>query len=320
MVRLNMQKINDNLFSKIFGKLYVQFSSKNYNGYYNIPKELENYVKYVRSFFTDKDIKIHYEEINKKYNVKDNNKVLCAYSGGKDSLANVINLQQKGYEPILCYIKGLNRSYPKEQDAVEKIANTLNLELVVLQVSISGKCDYIENPVKNALILSMLVDYGIKLDINKYSFGNMMKDNANSLPKDVELSDGIEFFNLLEQFYKNFINGFEIITTLKNETYSYKTICDKDIHLLQNTASCMMPYRYLKQFHDKNELKYNYKFKDTSCGCSCYKCCQELYVLYRLGYIDLSQELLNQCYKIMKQFDLKNETSTIWFDDEVLQM
>lgn len=318
MISLQIQEINNNTFSNLFGDIYVKFSDKNLSNTYEAPKELEEYIKYVCRFFNIEDVKITEKQINEKYNFEENKKVLVAYSGGKDSLANAINLSNQGYTPIMTYIKGLNRSYPNEYKAVKEVADKLNFELVVIEIKVSGKCDYIENPIKNAFILSMLVDYGKTRNINKYSFGNLLEDEAEKMPTEAGLSDGLEFFNILEKFYSNYIENFKIITTLKNQTYSYKTIIDKDIDLLNYTQSCMMPYRYIKQFHDKNEKKYNFKFKTNSCGCSCYKCCRELYVLDKLGKIKLTKELEEQCFKMFKLFDKRNNMHTIWFDEDVL--
>lgn len=319
MIKLKIPNINNNTFSSIFSKLYVATSIKPFPTYIYCPKELKDFVLLVYNVFSRKPIIKETKFFFKKNIQKQNNKVLCAFSGGKDCVANVINLQKQGYETILCYIKGINKSYPNEEIQVKKLAKKLHSNLIIFPISISGKCDYVENPIKNIFILSLMVDYGIDKDINKYSFGNMLDDNIDELPAEVELSDAIELFKEAEKFYKNFISDFQIITTLKNENHSYKIIYEYDLSLLQDTISCISPYRYQKQLRDKNEKKFNMKFKNNSCGCSCYKCCQELMILNKLVKdFNLKDDVLKKCEDVTQKFDEKNNTKTDWIDEEIL--
>ena len=60
----------------------------------------------------------------------DPNKVVLAFSGGKDSVAHAAFLKDYTMNPILYYVKGVNRSYPNERNVAIDISEMLHCSLL----------------------------------------------------------------------------------------------------------------------------------------------------------------------------------------------
>lgn len=320
----------DGCFTKLFKDLYIRFSDRNFPYELPYPKELSLYLDGLYQSY-DKEYKLVENKFNikipnKKFDIHDD-RVIVAFSGGKDSLADVLVLQELGYKPILWFTKGINRSYTNEEYEHSKIlADKLGLEMIVYTVHVSGKCDFFENPVKNQFILAQMVDYGLKKGISNYSFGTYIDAYLDEISTDYMLSDGTYMFENVQEFYNAFIPELDIVIPLISATEAWYEICRKDTHLLLDTYSCMTPLRYKKNLIKNNEKKYNIKILDGRCG-SCYKCCNELAVLTYFGVLDYPDEFIKHCkdvtlnfYARYKSKELMDEiTSSDWVDEEYIK-
>jgi tRNA(Ile)-lysidine synthase TilS/MesJ len=87
------------------------------------------------------------------------------FSGGKDSVA-VAKLCKEKYKKVYLYhVKGLNRAYPSEYENAEKIAEYLDLPLIIDQVKYSGKNEYRISPLKNQITGALALNYCIQHNI-----------------------------------------------------------------------------------------------------------------------------------------------------------
>lgn len=318
MVTVETKGLFDGQFTKMWKKLYIRFSSKPIPDIIETDINLDSYVSLLSKSFC-KDILLSPMDLNLKHHnqVFDEEKVVVAFSGGKDSLACVLKLLDDGYKPILFYVDGINRSYSTyELEHAKSTAELLNLDLYIYKLKISGKCDFIENPIKNQFILSLMVDYGLKYDINKYALGTMSTDTLDSISNEYMLSDCYELLMATESFYRQYIRYFELLIPLADETESYCVIKSFDkLDLLAECFSCMTPLRYKQNIIKTNERKYNVSLLPNRCG-SCYKCCQEALILSEMGAVQYDSGFISHCNEIIDKMQIKFDKTANTSDDK----
>lgn len=214
-----------------------------------------------------------FEEKVKATNFSD---AIVGFSGGKDSTAAALKLRVKGFDPILFHVKGINPSYPGERQAASKVAEAIRAKkLVVLDLKLSGKSDYIENPAKNQVILGLMVDYGRKYGIANYAQGGAAKDSCSDLNFVAGYSDGREMYNASDKLFQAALDGYRFHHgLLENDTDSLLTLLEHAPQVLPVMQSCMMPVRYKGNLTKGNEKKYGVTLLPGRCG-SCYKCASE---------------------------------------------
>lgn len=311
MVNVETKGLLDGQFTKIFKDLYIKTSCKPLPKELTYPLDLKPYLDMLYKYTNNGEYVLngmktklkHYNNFNEH-----DERVLCAFSGGKDSVADVLLLKSLGYKPILFFVKGVNRSYPQELETSKILAEYLGMELIVYSTKISGKCDFVENPTKNQFILALMVDYGVKLGISNYSFGAFIEDEIEIMSSDYMLSDAKEMFDTIEGFYSHYINGFQLLNFLHNEAESYYIICNYDKKILDYTYSCMTPLRYKQNLIKNNERKYGIKLITNRCG-SCHKCAIEAIVLSKMGVIEYSDQFLKHCEEVLEKIDEKQISS-----------
>lgn len=311
MVNVETKNLLDGQFTRLFKDLYIRTSAKPLSFELPYPVELKPYLDVLYT-----SVGCEYKLVENKFVLKEkcqnadvhDARCLCAFSSGKDSVANVLLLRDIGYEPILFFVKGINRSYPQEYETSLELAKELGMEIVTYNLKVSGKCEFVENPTKNQFILALMVDYGVKYNILNYSFGTFREDRVEIMSSDYMLSDAYEMFQSVEKFYKAYINDFQLVSYLNNEAESYYVICNHDVKILDNTFSCMTPLRYKNNLRKNNEKKYGIKLLPNRCG-SCHKCCIEAIVLNKMGIVDYSDEFLDHCEDVLTRLDAKQLSS-----------
>lgn len=301
MVNVETKNLLDGQFTRLFKDLYIKTSEKPLPFELPYPYEMKPYLDVlygsIGSEYRFTENKFLLRQKCQNADVHDS-RCLCAFSGGKDSVANALLLRDIGYEPILFFVKGINRSYPQEYEISLELANELGMEIVTYNLKVSGKCDFIENPTKDQFILALMVDYGIKYNIINYSFGCCREDEVDGISTEYMLSDGYEMFKAIEQFYQKFVHGFNLANFLENETHSFYEVCKHDVKLLDKTYSCMTPLRYKQNIIKANERKYGIKLLPHRCG-SCYKCCGEAITLNLFGVTNYSDAFIEHCKSVL---------------------
>jgi hypothetical protein len=201
------------------------------------------------------------------------NEVIVGFSGGKDATAATLKLLARGKRPVLYYVGGINRAYPGERQACADIANALGLELIVQEVRVTGKQDWVENPIKNQYILALMVDYGARVGITEFCQGNLMCDTVETQAFGSGFSDSYEMFDACTPFFQKILPGYCYHQgLLKNDTDSLLTVYKYAPNLFPLIHSCMTPIRYHKPLRRRNNEKYGVTLMPHECG-SCYKCC-----------------------------------------------
>ena len=291
-----------NLFSKLYNELQTIPLNKNLLTY---PDELIYFIHFIYDSFKLPHPLINntcwgYEPPNPIETIPDNNKILIAFSGGKDSLGAVLSAIDLGYKPTLFFTKGINKSTSDEIDFAIRLANRLNIYLEIHDATINNtKNDYKENIIKNQFILACMVDYGIKNDFHRYAFGNHSEESLND-PSNLEFnfSDYIEVFTEVKKYFKIHIPNFELITLVKNDTDSLIKILSHDYTLYQDAISCMGAKMYKAGLKVTNKNNYNINLPDSWCG-SCYKCAWTYILLSLVNIVD-NQYYIAKCFDILK--------------------
>lgn len=206
---------------------------------------------------------------------------------------------------------GINPSYTNEWKGAKRIADKMGIGIQFAKVAQSGHTDFLESPIKNALILAMMVDAGLKQGITQYSLGSARDETVDTLDSMASLSDAAELYELLETYYKQYIPGFKLVNTVENEKQSYQTILNRDADLLRYTVSCMTPYRFQKHLRRSNAKKYGVALT-KGCGLSCFKCCHEALVLDKAGITKLPPKAREKCLAEIQAYDKRaGRTHTI---------
>lgn len=223
-----------------------------------------------------------------------NNKVMVAFSGGKDSLAVAIKLMNEGKDVTLFFLQGINKSYTSEYQSAYNLAQKLGLPFVSWRVTQIGKSDFKENPFKNGVILCLMVEAGYEYEISEFAFGNQLEDNLSNCQYDREMSDSIEFFNMMKE-YLNFVT---INTYLKNDRDSFEIVYKYRPDLLEDIGSCILPV-FRRPFVKKaNQKRFNINTK--YCG-SCYKCAFEYLFKAEKGILPKNEAYETHCKKILEK-------------------
>ena len=226
--------------------------------------------------------------------------VLVGFSGGKDSLAAALVCRKKGLTPTLFYVKGVNRSYPGEEDAAIECADQAEMVLVIDCLSGFGKSSYKENPVKDQLILAMMVDYGKDRSIYQYTMGlhtSEVQRESNIL---YNWSDSVEMMAAGNAWIKSEIPEYEFFWCVKNHSQSLSIICQEDFDLLQYTTSCLTPHRFQKMRREETIAEYRVELLKNRCGV-CWKCCCEWMNLFALLKVQPNDYYLHRCFEKFKK-------------------
>lgn len=238
--------------------------------------------------------------------VKNNKAIIVCTSGGKDSLATILYYRKKKYKVYVYHLKGINLTYKDEYKAVEQICDKLKLPLITEEVSLKGKQEWVEHPLKNMIIASMALQYGIREGITtNIAFGNFSTSSLNSDPFEICGGDCKEVWQAYEDIIDTVLPGFKINTPLANFQDTIDILLEKK-DLIQYTQSCIGPYRYREYLRDNNQRKYNIQLPEHRCG-SCWKCCLEYCVFCDNDVYEYNEAYYKHCMEIL-QSTLYKET------------
>jgi len=292
-----------NEYTQLGENLYNIFNQKMFNQYIDCPVEFENYVNLIYSKFNQEFHIIRNISIN-KIELKDiNNKVLLACSGGLDSIYQIFQLKELGYEPILYHMKNVN-SYENMQAyySLNELVNKLNIDFIVPEIKhmqhSAYKKHWAENPIKNQMIILSMIDYCYQNNINKICVDGSWEFSIDETTAGIDVTDAPEnydeLFNSLNKLVKNikFIKT-EHIPKIKKLNYL------KDKNLDDYIYSCLGPGKFNEYRHNECEKKYNIKLFKHNCGCSCRKCAHHNLLRYYENHEKFPQEFIDKCWYIM---------------------
>ena len=251
--------------------------------------------------------------VPKKSKLTNNGRIILCYSGGKDSTATAIRLKNEGWDIILYHLRGINQTYKDEYKTAEKVAELLNIPIIIENISLKGKHDWTEHPMKNMIVANHAIQWGIDNDFTtNICFGNFTTSSLYSDSFEICGGDCREMWEVYEGIIQQIIPKFHMHFVLS----SFQDTVDiirQNKELLPFVQSCIGPYRYREYLHTKNENRYGVKLLPHRCG-SCWKCCLE----YCMFEDNPNNEFYNHCIDILSK-TLKQETGIKHTRNEVLQ-
>lgn len=246
--------------------------------------------------------------------------VVLGFSSGLDSTYQAIRLKENGYNVHLLFIRGMN-SYEGGQawKSAPEMANRLGMELISMNMKKNMskslttnpyKQQWPENPMKNEVILSAMVDLCLSRGYSNISMGDDLGLSLSDSVPGVNTSDAKE---ITESFMEYFVDSrfpgrISLLTIPKNE--------GKDVRLdklleygLENLYySCVTQGRFNQSFKRRVESKFGVKLFKNNCG-TCRKCCMHNLILHYVGKQILPENYLAYCWEKMqmsgKQADAK---------------
>jgi len=235
------------------------------------------------------------------HRLQDNNKLLIGFSGGLDSAYSALDMRDKGYDVTLFHCTGLNKHFPKEDICARQFAEAMDFEFVEVPVEHGQKEFFIDNPIKNQLIMSYMIDYCFAHGIGRVMLGSDLTTKIEDSTIGMTITDSSDV-------YYSFISGIQLyVDNLKVHFIS----SDMPKHLriqyillfhpeaLEYIYSCISPHRFSNHLKELNEKKYGITLLKDRCG-SCYKCCMEYILLYECGYYT-DQVFLDHCYDVLSK-------------------
>lgn len=216
----------------------------------------------------------------------ENRKIILGLSGGLDSVYLMNRLVDEGYEVTAVYIEGLNRQstgYELAAAQVEALLAGVKLGSIVFH---APKQEFPDNPFKNQLILSILLDIGTRKGIYRYGLGSDWETPLKDAAVGFTITDSREVNESFWAGIKARLPEAELVfigQEKKGErlTYLYK----KNPQIVENISSCISPQRFRRHLHDMNAEKYGADIiLRGRCG-SCYKCAMEYLLLMDAGLL-----------------------------------
>lgn len=245
-------------------------------------------------FCTREDLCNHIELAN-------SDTVLIGYSSGFDSTYQALRFLKEGKKVILFHFNNLNKSYPDEKNKAQEFAKHFGMEIVTVDFEHGTESYCIDNPIKNQLILAVMIDYGIQNKINNFALGNNIYEKISECRVQYGISDSIENFNYFRDAIKKYISNinFYDIEIKKNECYQF--VAENYFEAFEYVNSCISPHRFKKHLNKVNTEKYGIVPLSENRCMSCYKCAIEYITLSKFGYIPLNEKFKKHCFDVIRK-------------------
>lgn len=221
--------------------------------------------------------------------------IIVCFSGGKDSFAVARHYQKLHYNVYLYHLRGLNATYCGEYSehlTAEKASEYLGLPLVIEDISYSGYHEWIEHPLKNMIMATRALSYGVRNGITtKIAVGSFKSAYLDDNAFDVCGGDCVELWRAYDRIIRRVIPKYHTYMPNSNYQTAYELI-EKEPQALEVLISCMTPNRFRRAFRERTIKKYGIDLLPNRCGC-CWKDCVEY-----IWFADRSLLPLNKPYYI----------------------
>lgn len=239
--------------------------------------------------------------------------VIVCFSGGKDSIATVEHYIKAGYTVYLYHLKRINPPLYDECIQAEKLAEYWGIPIYIDSISLSGKHDYIEHPMKNMLIANGALQYGIKAGItSNIAFGNYTTSSLEYDNFEFCGGDDFEMWDVYNSIIQKIIPGFKVNVILENIGETLDKVC-KNKKLLDLSVSCLGRASMRKYWHDWVKRKFNVDLPTHRCG-RCYKCCMEYIYMADHGLQKYDENYYQYCFNNLRK-NVEREDERFYNDE-----
>lgn len=227
-----------------------------------------------------------------------NKKVIVALSGGLDSVYMMHTLKDAGNEVIAVHVSGLNKSSSKyELEAARACAHEAGVKFIAANFN-APRQTFPDNPFKNQLILSMLLDIGVKMGVYRYALGSDWTTPLSEAVVGFTITDSIEVNRAFWAGVQKHFPQAELIFIPDNIKKVERLRYLYDKKALNSVSSCIAPLRFRESWHKTNEQKYGIHLMKGRCG-SCYKCAMEYILLVENGQITKNPKFYEHSWDIL---------------------
>lgn len=241
-----------------------------------------------------------------KLPMMDAKNIIVCYSGGKDSFAVIRHYQKKGYNVYAYHIRGLNKTYYDEWETAEKMAEELGIPLYIDNVSYSGGHIWIEHPLKNMIMASMALNWGIRNGIStKIACGTFRTARLDDVSFEVCAGDCMDMWEKYEAIVRQVLPSFQMYIPNQNFQTAYNLLI-KEPKYLPLTISCLTPNRFRELFRNRTIKNYGIDLMPNRCGC-CWKCATEYIWFSDHDILEYNQKYYIHCLEVLMN-TLEQET------------
>lgn len=299
-------------------RLYAILSKKNRD--VGIVKEVfDNSCKSLLDLFAENGIEPAVVLTDKQFipfgKYKKNKNIIVCFSGGKDSIATVKYYMSHNYKVYLYHLKHINPPLYDECYAAKEIADYLHLPIYIDDIKLIGKHDYIEHPMKNMIIASGALQWGIRRGIgSNIAFGNYTTSSLDYDNFEFCGGDDMEMWDAYNEMIQPFLPGFHMNIVLDNLGQTLETVCH-DKKLLDMSISCLGRASMRPYWHNWVKSKYGVELPKHRCG-RCYKCCIEYIYMADHDLQEYSEAYYKYCFGNLKK-NVEREDGILYTDEEV---
>ena len=299
---------NDYRLTNYVKPFYEMFSDKRYPVTLNVDRRLGSILSLINKKAGKKQPEIIHDNrlrdtLSTPVRNLDKRKIFVAFSGGKDCMATAIKAKENGFIPTLVYIGGVNKSLPSEHVCAIAAAKKSGFPLIELKLHIAGTKEYGDHPIKNILLLSMIIDEGLKHGCVNYSMGNLFEETADRGSLDFDFSDSWEMLRTFARLISVYIPGAKLHAFIHDNLQSFYTVYRFNKAILSTLSTCITPDFRRPMIQKANRAKYGVQLvPENRCG-NCYKCADEYRFMQAFGLRPYNRAFMEHCKAANEKFD-----------------
>ena len=306
--------------SKVFLDLHDCFNKECFHEEMVIPDHFQAFVETICNSFSQKVPKLHAVPMSIPAAQLDYKKVLLGFSGGLDSVAQLLLLLEDGYEVVPFSMFNVN-FYENGQGnkACQEICDKLGLNLVKSKfIRCMDKENpffkhWQENPMKNQMILAAMADYCIENGIGNMSLGDDFDLDIKDAKPGTNTTDAHQVTEAFLDGLKHYVPSLKFLPMKKgfNKLDRIKLLLR---HKLQDLYYSCLQGRFTKMRHEGNQKKFNVQVFQKNCVCSCRKCSHHNLLLHYGGVKTFPKEMLEKCWSTL---GAKTSADNVLFDASI---